>query len=116
MQRGKESSSFRVVRIKREQLFQRSGGPAILAGIHVGDCFLEKRAFLAVADNTPFVYLGRSLFISFLRGFFVGPHATTLADHHKIRSGSPSHFTLDFASVLFSTILRGDKLARDMQS
>jgi hypothetical protein len=62
------------------------------------------------------VHPGGSLFIGFLRGFFVGPHVTTLADHHKMRSGSPSHFTLDFASVRFSTILRGDKRDRDVQA
>jgi hypothetical protein len=81
MQRGKESSSFRIMRIECEQLFQRRRRPAVLAGVHVGDRFLEKRAFLAIADNTPVVHSGVSLFVSFLRGFLVGPHVTTLADH-----------------------------------
>jgi hypothetical protein len=27
------------------------------------------------------VYPGGSLFVSFLRGFLIGPHVTTLADH-----------------------------------
>lgn len=116
MQRRKEPASFRVVRIKCEQLFQRSGRPAVLAGVHVGDGFLEKRAFLAVADDTPFVHPGRGLFVSFLRGFLVGPHVTTLADHRKIRSGSPGHFAPDFDSVQFLTILRGGKLDGELQS
>jgi hypothetical protein len=47
----------------------------------VGDGFLEKHAFLAVADDTPVVHSGGSLFVRFLRGFLVGPHAITLADH-----------------------------------
>jgi len=81
MQRGKEPSSFRIMRIECEQLFQRSGRPAVLAGVHVGDGFLKKRAFLAIADNTPVVHSGVSLFVRFLRGFLVGPHVTTLADH-----------------------------------
>ena len=112
MQRGKEPSSFRIVRIKCEQLFQRSGRPAVLAGVHVGDGFLEKRAFLAVADNTPVVNSGMSLFVSFLRGFLVGPHFTTLADHRKIPSGSPGLFAPDFVSVRFLTILRGRQTRR----
>ena len=99
MQSGKESASFGVERIKGQQLLQRRGRPAVLAGVHVGDGFLEKRAFFAVADNAPFVYSGGSLFVSFLRGFLVGPHVTTLADHQKIQSGSPGHFAPDFTSV-----------------
>jgi hypothetical protein len=95
------------VRIKREQFFQRSGRPAILAGVHVGDGFLEKRTFLAIADNTPIMHSGMRLFVSFLRGFLVGPHVTTLADHRNIRGGSPSLFTPDFVSVRFLTTLRG---------
>src|SRR5688572_2938564 len=112
MQRSKEPSSFSIVRIKREQLFQRSGRPAILAGVHVGDGFLEKRAFLAVADNTPIVHSGMRLFVSFLRGFLVGPHVTTLADHREIRGGSPSLFTPDFVSVRLLMILRGRQTGR----
>lgn len=112
MQRSKEPSSFRIVRIKREQFFQRSGRPAILAGVHVGDGFLEKRAFLAVADNTPIVHSGVRLFVSFLRGFLVGPHVTTLADHREIRGGSPSLFTPDFVSVRLLMILRGRQTGR----
>ena len=81
MQRRKEPASFRIVRIKCEQLFQRGGRPAVLAGVHVGDGFFEKCAFLAVADNTPLMHPGGSLFVSFLRGFLVGPHVITLADH-----------------------------------
>lgn len=54
----------------------------------MGDGFLEKGAFLAVTDNTPVVASGVSLFVSFLRGFLIGPHVTTLADHPSIRSGS----------------------------
>jgi hypothetical protein len=46
------------MRIKCEQLFERCRRPAILAGIHVGDGFFEKRAFLAVTDNAPIVYPG----------------------------------------------------------
>ena len=66
----------------------------------MGDGFLEKRAFLAVADHTPVVHSG-SLFVSFLRGFLVGPHDTTLADHRKLRSGSPGHFAPNFMTVRF---------------
>jgi hypothetical protein len=106
MQRGKESSSFRVVRIKCEQFFQRSGRPAILAGVHVGDGFLEKCTFLAVAYNTPFLHPGRSLFVSFLRGFLIDSHVTTLADYCKIRSRSHGYFAPDFASVRLLTTVR----------
>ena len=81
MQRGKEPSRFHVSRVERKQLFQRSGRPAVLAGVHVGDGFLEKRAFLAITDHPLLVYTGGSLFVSFLRGFLIGPHVTTLADH-----------------------------------
>ena len=102
MQRGKEPTRFHVARIEREQLFQRGGRPAILAGVHVGDGFLEKRAFLAIADNPLLVYAGGSLFVSFLRGFLIGPHVITLADHRDIRGGSASHFAPEFASGLFS--------------
>ena len=99
MQRSKEPSSFRIVRIKREQLFQRSRRPAILAGVHMGDGFLEKGAFLAIADNTPVVASGVGLFDSFLRRFLVGPHVTTLADHPSIRSGSPGLLVPDIVRV-----------------
>jgi hypothetical protein len=99
MQRSKEPTGLHVMRIEREQFFQRSGRPAVLAGIHVRDSFLEQRAFLAVADNTPFVHSGRSLLISFLKGFLIGPHGTTLSDHKQIQSGSPGHFAPDFTSV-----------------
>jgi hypothetical protein len=58
MQSGKESSSFRILRIKCEQLLERSRRPAVLASVHVGDGFFEKRAFFAVPDNTPVVYPG----------------------------------------------------------
>ena len=93
------------MRIKCEQLFQRSGRPAIPAGVHMGDGFLEKRAFLAVADHTPVVHSG-SLFVSFLRGFLVGPHDTTLADHWKVLSGFPGHFAPGFITVRSLRILR----------
>ena len=104
------------MRIECEQLFQHSGRPAVRAGVHVGDGFLEKRAFLAIADNTPAVHSGVSLFVSFLRGFLVGPHVTTLADHRKIRSGSQGLFAPVFVSVRFLTILREGKLDGGMQS
>jgi hypothetical protein len=100
------------VRIKCKQLFQRRGRPAVLAGVHVGDGFLEKRAFLAIADNAPAVHSGVSLFVSFLRGFLIGPHVTTLADHQKIRSGSPGLFTPDFDSVRLLAMLRGRQTGR----
>jgi hypothetical protein len=107
MESGEEPTGLRVVRIKREQFFQGSRGPAVLAGVHVGDGFLEKRTFLAVADNTPFMRSGGSLFVSFLRGILIGPHVTTLADHRKMQSGFSGHFEPDVASVWFLTILRG---------
>jgi hypothetical protein len=93
MEGGEQPSGLRIVRVKPEQLFQGSRRPAILAGVHIGDGFLEKGAFLAVADNSPFMHAGGSLFVSFLGGVLVGPHVTTLADHGTMQSGSPGHFT-----------------------
>jgi hypothetical protein len=40
MESGEKPTGFHVMRIKCEQLFQGSRGPAVLAGIHVGDGFL----------------------------------------------------------------------------
>ena len=80
------------------------------------DGFLEERAFLAVADNTPFVYPGVGLFVSFLKVFLVDPHVTTLADHRKMRGGYPGQFAPDFASVLFLMILREGKLDGGLQT
>ena len=116
MQRGKEPSSFRVVRIKGKQFFQCSGRPAVLAGVHVGDGFLEKRALLAVADNPPFVQPGGRLFVNFFGGFLVRPHVTTLADHSKMQSGFLGHFAHVFTSVRFLTMLTGGKLDGGVQS
>jgi hypothetical protein len=87
------------VRIKDEQLFQHSRRPAVLAGVHVGDGFFEKRTFLAIADNAPVLHSGGSLFISFLKGFLISPHVITLADHRKIQSASPGQFAPDFVSL-----------------
>ena len=79
----------------------------------MGDGFFEKGAFLAVADNTPIVASGVSLFVSFFRGFLVGPHVTTLADHPSIRSGSlASLFAPDFVSVRFLKVLGGGQTGR----
>src|ERR1043166_8997117 len=104
MQRGKEPSRFRVVRIKRKEFFQRSGRPAILAGVHVGDRFLQKRTFFTVADNTPFLHPRWSLFVNLFGGFLVGPHVTTLADHSKLQSGFSGHFAHVYTSVRFLAI------------
>ena len=55
MERGKQPAGFGIVRIKGEEFFESCRRPAVLAGIHMGDGFFQESAFLAVADNTPFV-------------------------------------------------------------
>jgi len=58
----------------------------------MGDGFLEQRAFLAVADNTPFERPGGRLFVNLFGGFLVRPHVITLPDHTKMQSGFLGHF------------------------
>jgi hypothetical protein len=56
MERGKQSAGFGILRIEREQFFECSGRPAVFAGVHVGDRFLEERSFFAVSDDTPLMH------------------------------------------------------------
>jgi hypothetical protein len=104
------------MRIEREQILQRSGRPAVLAGVHVGDGFFEKRAFLAVSDHTTAMRPGGGFSVRFLRGFLVGPHSTTLADRSKIRDGFLGHFASDFVSVWFQRSLGEAKPDEEVQS
>ncbi len=83
MQGREEPASFRVQGVKGEEFFEDSRGPAILAGIHLRDCFFEERAFLAVADGTLFVGTGGCFLIGSGRGFSFGSHDTTLADTQR---------------------------------
>ncbi len=92
MERGEQPPRFRVLRIEGEQFFQSSGRPAVLAGIHVGDGFFEKRALLTVPDDTLLVGPGRGLLIRLMRGFLVGPHALTLADGLEWQTRSHGRF------------------------
>ena len=56
MKGGEQAAGFGIVRVKREQFFESSGRPAILAGVHMRDGFFEESALLAVSDNTPLVH------------------------------------------------------------
>ncbi len=56
MESGKQPAGFGVLRIECEQFFKCRGRPAVLAGIHVRDRFLEQRTLLAVSDDTPLVH------------------------------------------------------------
>ena len=38
---GEQAAGFSIVRIDREQFFEGSGRPAILAGVHVIDGFFQ---------------------------------------------------------------------------
>jgi hypothetical protein len=58
---------------------------------------------------------GWDLFIGFLKGFLIGPHVTTLADHQNMRDGFPGYFH-QTCSILFFTIMRGGKLDGQVQS
>ena len=107
MQSGKEPTGFRVVGIKREQLLHRNNRLAVLAGVHLGDGILKQRAFLAIADKIPLHHPGGSLFVSFLKDFFVYLHSTTLADHYRAPGGSPRHFSPNVTSLWFLMIFEG---------
>ncbi len=81
MQRRKQTAGFDVLGIECEQFLQRSGRPAVFAGVHVRDSFFEQRAFFTVADDASLMHTRGRFFIGFLRGTFVGSHVLTLADH-----------------------------------
>ena len=55
--KGREQAAgFDVLRIEGEQFLEGSRGPAVLAGIHVGDRFFEESALLAVADDAALMH------------------------------------------------------------
>ena len=66
------------MRIKVQEFFERGRGPAILAGIHLGDGFFEEGRLLAKAYVNP-LRVARCRFLFRLEmGFLVCSHAYNL--------------------------------------
>jgi hypothetical protein len=63
MESGEEAPGFRVERVKREQVFQRGGRPAVLAGVHLCNGIFEKRRLFVKADAPLFLDLRRDFFV-----------------------------------------------------
>jgi hypothetical protein len=63
VERGEEAPGFRVERVKRKQVFQRRGRPAILAGVHLCNGILEKRRLFVEADAPLFLDLRGDFFV-----------------------------------------------------